>query len=532
MGLWNWKKKKKEVFDPKINDGSKSTIYARVAINDINDKFSSYPSHGLTAESLAIIFREADQGNVIRQMELFEEMEEKDTHLYSQLQTRKMAVTGLDWEIQPFADSEQDKEIADFVNRQLKNIENFEEIILDLLDAIGKGISVSEIEWGLSQEGYNIIKNIEWVHSKKLFWDSISDSIKICTKQFPAGVELPQNKFIVHKYKARSGHTSRAGILRVCAWMYLFKNYDLKDWVHFCEVYGMPLRLGKYNETATEEDKEQLKRTLVELGTDAAGIIPTSAEIQFVESAKTSSVQLYEDFARYCDEQMSKAIQGQTLTSDSGGGSFAQSKTHDGVRHDLTVADSKSIARTIRRDLITPLVYFNFGNRANIPFFVYDSQEAEETKELSETIKTLVCDLNLKVPTSYIYKKFSIPKPEGEEEILQVARSAITETDQTDQEAYKNKTNQTVNKQSEKQQQVDNIIEISKQQSKKILDEMLKPILNLIDKTESLESLNELLSKPENLKTLYKEIDSESLQDLLEQATYISEMIGRIDDEE
>ena len=53
-----------------------------------------YPSNGLTPVRLAEIFREADTGDVMRQMELFEEMEEHDPHLFSQLQTRKNAVTG------------------------------------------------------------------------------------------------------------------------------------------------------------------------------------------------------------------------------------------------------------------------------------------------------------------------------------------------------------------------------------------------------------------------------------------------------
>lgn len=88
---------------------------------------------------LARIFREADEGNVRAQMELFEEMEEKDTHLFSQMQTRKLAVTGLDWEVQPFSEDEIDKEIADFIDEQLKGIENFDEVLIDMLDAIGKG---------------------------------------------------------------------------------------------------------------------------------------------------------------------------------------------------------------------------------------------------------------------------------------------------------------------------------------------------------------------------------------------------------
>ena len=117
--------------------------------------------------------------------------------------------------------------------------------------------------------------------------------------------------------------------------MYLFKNYTLKDWVAFCEVFGMPLRLGKYQPGASEEDKRALMQALVAIGADAAGIFPDGTTIEFVNTEKTSSTDLYERLARYCDEQVSKAILGQTLTSDSGGGSYAQSKTHNDVRHCL-----------------------------------------------------------------------------------------------------------------------------------------------------------------------------------------------------
>ena len=41
---------------------------------------------------------------------------EKDAHLFAQMQTRKLAVTGLDWEIQPFSpDDDQDKMISEWV---------------------------------------------------------------------------------------------------------------------------------------------------------------------------------------------------------------------------------------------------------------------------------------------------------------------------------------------------------------------------------------------------------------------------------
>ena len=374
-----------------------------VAVAQVSDKYSEYPSNGLTPVKLAEILREADAGDVLRQMELFEEMEEKDPHLFSQLQTRKNAVTGLDFEVIPFGDEPLDKEIADFIEEQLNGIESFEDVENDLLDAIGKGFAVSEILWGYD-EGHVVVQDIKTRHQKRFFWDTLDDSFKVRTKDVPEGILLPANKFIVHRYKARSGHTSRAGILRVVAWMYLFKNYDLKDWVSFAEIYGLPLRLGKYAPGASDSDKAALMRALIQIGSDAAGIIPDGTSIDFITTEKTSSSDLYERLARYCDEQISKAILGQTLTSDSGGGSYAQSKTHNDVRHDLTVADCKALASTLRRDLIRPLCIFNFGEDKRIPYIRFDCEESEDLTQTATILGTLIEKVGLRIPTSFVYE--------------------------------------------------------------------------------------------------------------------------------
>lgn len=222
-------------FNPDVDTGTKRPVTVRVAVGDVNDKFSDYPSNGLTPRRLARIFREADEGNVRAQMELFEEMEEKDTHLFSQMQTRKLAVTGLDWEVQPFSEDEIDKEIADFIDEQLKGIENFDEVLIDMLDAIGKGISIMELAWTV-EDGRNVIEDIEYVHPKKLVWDSTTDELKVCTREYPSGVELPENKFVVHKYKAKSGHASRAGIMRVQSPVHL--KHILNDDIRLPFLYG------------------------------------------------------------------------------------------------------------------------------------------------------------------------------------------------------------------------------------------------------------------------------------------------------
>lgn len=509
-------------FNPGRDTGEKRPVHARVAVGDINDRFSGYPSNNLNPRKLAGIFREADEGVVWRQMELFEEMEEKDPHLFSQLQTRKLAVTGLDWEVQPFSSDTQDKQIADFVQGQLQGLENFPDIMLDMLDAIGKGISVCEITWGISQNLQNVIEDIAWIHPKKLLWDNVEEVMKICTREYPEGVRLPKNKFVVHKYKAKSGHPSRAGVLRICAWMYLFKNYDLKDWISFCEVYGMPTRLGKYDPSASEENKAELLRAVVSLGCDAAGIVPNNTDITFIDSNKTSTVAIYELLARYCDEQMSKAILGQTLSSGTdGGGSYALGKTHSEVRHDLTAADAVALGSTIRRDIIKPLVEFNFGADANIPLFSISCQESEDLKEVMEIYKGLAVDMGVPIPESHIYKKFGIPRPKDNEPVIQVPKPAGVL-----QEPYKYiplKDGEEL----EGQKLLDDMEQEAMAYAAEEFQKMFQPLYRLSKDAKSPEELLEVLKDKDTLAAVYQEMQENNFEDLVHQAVYLSHLIGR-----
>lgn len=517
------KKKKQKAYNPDMDNGSGRPIRGAVAIGDPLDKYSEYPSSGLNPRRLAQIFREADEGNVYRQMELFEEMEEKDTHLFSQLQTRKLAVTGLDWEIQPFSESGQDVAVAEFVSEQLRGLESFNDVLMDILDAIGKGISISEITWGLDSQGRNVVEDITWVHPKKLFWDSLDDEIKLCTRDFPQGIPIPDNKFIIHKYKAKSGHPCRAGILRVTSWMYLFKNYDLKDWVSFCEVFGMPLRLGKYDASASDADKAALMEAIVHLGADASGIVPNTTQIDFIDSNKNSTVEIYEKLARYCDEQMSKAVLGQTLTSDSGSGSYAQSKTHNEVRKDLTAADANALENTLRRDLIRPLVEFNFGTGTQIPTLRFATEDAEDLKETSDIYKTLSADMGLEIPKSHLYEKFGIPKPKEGEPVTRTAAPAVTGAGIGEAGKLELK----VPHAGETQSYVDKLVEASDKKGGELFAEMLQPILDLVDQTGSLVELRERLKDRDALKQLYLQMENRELEDFLQQGIYLAGLIGR-----
>ena len=96
---------------------------------------------------------------------------------------------------------------------------------------------------------------------------------KIITRFEPVdGAELAPFTWIVHKHQAKSGYLSRSGLHRILAWPFLFKNYAVRDLAEFLEIYGLPLRLGKYPSGASPDDATA-SRTAAESATDDANTI-------------------------------------------------------------------------------------------------------------------------------------------------------------------------------------------------------------------------------------------------------------------
>ena len=392
-----------------------------VAAASLRDRWSSYPTSGLTPARLSQIFQDADQGYLEPQAELFEEMEEKDAHLAAVLQTRKLAVMSLEWRVEPFSDDAKDQEIATFVEESLRSIGNLEDGMLDLLDAIGKGYALVEIDWRVKQYAEPVY--LRWVHQKRVtWWNSLEPGLR---KEYGLdGEPLLPWKFIYHRHRARSGHDTRGGVLRVVAWMYLLKNYAMKDWAVFNEIFGMPLRIGKYDPSASEADKSALVTAIQALGSDAAGVISRSTEIEFVEAANRQSGQAnpYQLMADFCNREISKAILGQTLTTDTSGGTgtYAAGSVHNEVRRDLIVADAEALANTLRGQLIRPLVGFNYGWEAPLPYFVFDLAAEEDQKQVAETYKILN-EIGYPLTLEHLSERFGLPLPEPGQETVPVA---------------------------------------------------------------------------------------------------------------
>lgn len=365
---------------------------------------------GLTPDRLSVLLREAADGDPEPYLTLAEEMEERDLHYLGVLGDRKRALTGLEITVESPTDDDHDKAITEAV-RGLVADPIFETVTEDMQDALGKSFSVTEIIWDTSEKQWMPKAYVD-VDQRWFFFDRATRrELRMRDIAAPLdGLALQPFKFIQHRPRIKSGIPIRNGFARIAGFSWLCKLYALKDWMAFVEVFGMPLRLGKYGPNASRGDISVLKRAVANIGSDAAAVIPEAMKIEFIEAASGSGgADVFERLCDYLDKQVSKAVLGQTTTTDSGG-SLAQAKVHNEVRLDILGSDAKGVAGSLNRDLVRPFVDLNFGPQKRYPRIVINVPQPEDLKALTSALKDLV-PLGLKVEQSVIRDKLGLPDP-------------------------------------------------------------------------------------------------------------------------
>lgn len=393
---------------------------AAAELTGVRQPLGGHPSDGLTPARLGTLLRAAEGSDPGEYLELAEDMEEKEPQYLTVLGVRKRAVAQLEITIEPASESARDAEIADFV-RTFTSRMSLEDEIFDILDAVGKGYSCTEIVWETSARQW-MPKRLVWVDPRFIAFDRQNlrtPLLKSLTGTNPSGgVPLAPYKFIWFELKAKSGLPMRSGLARAVAWCYLFKNFDVKGWIQFAEQHGRPIRLGKYHAAATADERRTLLRAVRSIGGDAAAIIPQGMEIEFVQQANTASAaDFYERLAKYMDQQISKLVLGQTATTDAIAGGHAVGREHNDVRNDIERADCRALASALTDYVVRPMVDLNYGPQQRYPRLRIGRAEQTDIPALVSALGTLV-PLGLDVSKSEIRSKLGLREPESPEDRL------------------------------------------------------------------------------------------------------------------
>jgi len=348
---------------------------------------------GLTPQRLAQVLRDASDANCPEdQAILAEEIEERNAFYRAVLTTRRLAVTRLPWVVEPADDSRRAAMVAETVEATLRRPE-FAKVPRAAMDAVGKGYSLTEIVWRREAHRWQPRKYLH-VHPRWVTFDYASGEVPLLIG--PDGSEsrrLPPQKFIWHAPMLKSGLPVRGGLVRPAAILTMLKSYSVRDWWAFGEVFGLPIRIGKYPPNATAAEIDTLKTAVANIASDAGAVIPASMLIELISGSSGGSTSGGEDVfvrrAAWCDEQTSILVLGQTMTTVDGS-SRSQAEVHDRVRREIRDDDADQLAATINSDLVRVLTEMHFGIHAPMPTFRFVTKEPRDLVRFGKGLESLV----------------------------------------------------------------------------------------------------------------------------------------------
>lgn len=390
---------------------------------------SDHPSNRITPSKLKSILEDAENGDITAQHELFMDIEEQDSAIGANIQTRKRAILTLDWRIaEPRNATPAEEKLQTEIDELFYQYPNLENLLMDMMDAVGHGFSALEIEWKLENGKYiphNFIARPQsWFKLDK------NDNLLLKTPNNPMGEPLRPFGWVVHSHKSRSVQLARMGLFRTLAWLYMFKHYSVRDFAEFLELYGMPIRIGKYGAGATNEEKRTLLRALAQIGHNAAGIMPDSMTIELHNAANTGAGSANNPFLQmvdWCEKSIARLILGQTLTSGADGKSStnALGNVHNEVRRDLLVSDAKQVAQTITQQIILPYLQINVDPNIalhRVPYFEFDTKKYDDLSTFADAIPKLV-GIGVQIPEKWTRDKLGIPEAQEGEVVLKAVQN-------------------------------------------------------------------------------------------------------------
>ena len=517
--------------EPTQTDDAEVTATGRV--------LDDHPSAKITPSKLKQILDDAENGDIQAQHQLFMDIEEQDSSIAANIMTRKRSVLTLDWRIvEPRNATPAEEKLQAEIDELFYQYPNLEDLFMDLMDAVGHGFSALEIQWA-QVNGKWIPKGFKPCPQSWFKLDK-HDNLLLRTPTNPMGEPLRPFGWVVHRHKSRSTQLARDGLYRTLAWLYMYKHYSVRDFAEFLELYGMPIRIGKYGAGATTSEKRTLLRALADIGHNAAGIMPESMQIELHNVASAGAASGNNPFLQmvdWCEKSIARLILGQTLTSGADGKSStnALGNVHNEVRRDLMISDAKQIAQTITQQIILPYLQINIDPNIapyRVPYFEFDTKEYEDLSVFADAIPKLT-SIGVQISESWVRDKLGIPEPQEGELILSTPQGERTDEKTTALSAVFNHGEgctcgcrsaalSAKNGKKDEQDELDGLIDDAMVNAdfNQQLDPMMKQIVGVVMASESYDDAQEKLI------ALYPDLTSESHQAYLASAVFLADLLG------
>lgn len=405
---------------------------ATIGLTGVRRRLTDSVAMGLTPVRLANILRAAD-GDAHAYLTLAEEMEERSPQYGAVLGVRKRAALGLQRSVESPSDDPKDVKLRDAVELHLVKTPAFGRLLAMLLDALGKGYSVAEVRWDTTEAPWSprdlsrLERAYTWRDPRYFVYDQATGrELRMIDESNPVeGLPLEPWRFVVHEPSLKMGLPIRNGLARLVAVSYMCSTFTLEDWLAFAEVFGMPLRLGRYPDHLANDSSPEAKASIDKLvaavaglGSDAAAVLPESMKIDFQQAGSgAGGADLFEKLADRLDKMISKAVLGRSDAADSTPGKLGGERYSSEVRRDILESDGEELENTLNEQLVRPFVDLNYGPQRAYPAIRLRVPDQEDLAGLVAMLKELV-PLGLEVEQSVIRDKWGLPDPDPQGKLL------------------------------------------------------------------------------------------------------------------
>lgn len=283
----------------------------------------------------------------------------------------------------------------------LIDTEEFEDLLKEIMNAKFWGRTLVEFDF---TDGFNFSliprKNVK-LDTKEILIDETDDS----------GVSYAGSDFYLEV-----GKPGAYGMIYKAAPYVIYKRGGFGDWAQYAEIFGMPFRVGKYN-NYDEATRLELIKALENAGSAAVAVIPKEGDIEYKDNKSTGDGALYDRLRTACNEEILIGILGQTMTTLNGS-SKSQGEVHLEVQENKHKSDRRFVQRILNHKLVPILE--KRGYPVTGGFFLFpesgESVTLTERMELTERAAKMV-----DVPEYYVYETFGIPKPEKNDKVVRLS---------------------------------------------------------------------------------------------------------------
>ena len=335
-----------------------------------------------------------------------------DAHVGACYLSRKSGALSCEWEIREPADNPKrvNTRVMDAVVGLMEDIDIYQ-VITDLLEAPFFGIAPCEVVWrtasGLWVPDRVAGKPPEW------FGFTEDNEMRFISKaNMVEGEPLPPYRFITARHHASYRNPYGDRLLSRCFWPVTFKRGGWKFWSIFSEKYGMPWVVGRVPRSTNETERGALLAHLASMVQDACAVINNDESVEIMEAGgKSASADIYDKLISAANRDISKAILGQTLTTElDQGGSYAATKSHMEVRADLVDQDKRMVKGCLD-ELISWVVELNFSG-AEPPEFTWLEDEDIQADRAERDAK--LKDQGVRFTKIYYQRRYNFEEDEIE----------------------------------------------------------------------------------------------------------------------